>query len=276
MEFDNALGDSAAAENINTVGDLELELERLALPVDDKAGGSDFSGNQEVLRELLDPLTHETLKEIVLALAASDPAIAEQVSALASDDVANRKIFVRGLAWGTTSEGLKDAFAAYGSITEGGVAIDKASGKSRGFGFITFETAAGAQAALREPNKNIDGRQTTCNLASVGMQNRTPSGGGRGKGASGAMAMGAMGGAMGACVPVFGSGRGGGMYGGGGLAMSPRMLQMAGIGNMNMMPPNSYERYLSSMYANYPVANYPVMPMVPPPNYYEQSGMPGR
>lgn len=48
------------------------------------------------------------------------------------------------------------AFEQYGEIEEGAVITDKGSGKSRGFGFITFRHMDSAQRALKEPSKNID------------------------------------------------------------------------------------------------------------------------
>ena len=48
------------------------------------------------------------------------------------------------------------AFEQYGEIEEGSVIIDKATGKSRGFGFITFKHMDSAQKALQEPSKTID------------------------------------------------------------------------------------------------------------------------
>ncbi|EFJ14894.1 hypothetical protein SELMODRAFT_27842, partial [Selaginella moellendorffii] len=66
------------------------------------------------------------------------------------------KLFVRGLAWETTSQALRDAFQHYGEIEEGAVITDKATGKSRGFGFITFKHMDSAQRALKEPSKTID------------------------------------------------------------------------------------------------------------------------
>jgi RNA recognition motif-containing protein len=50
----------------------------------------------------------------------------------------------------------EQAFEQFGEIEEGAVITDKGTGKSRGFGFITFKHMDSAQRALREPSKNID------------------------------------------------------------------------------------------------------------------------
>ena len=76
----------------------------------------------------------------------------------------NNKLFVGNLAWETTADNLKEAFSSYGEITDAFVATDKFSGRSRGFGFVTFATADEAAAAkdalhdteLNGRNMNID------------------------------------------------------------------------------------------------------------------------
>ncbi|XVE96079.1 hypothetical protein REPUB_Repub02eG0190500 [Reevesia pubescens] len=57
----------------------------------------------------------------------------------------------------------------HGEIEEGAVIYDKATGKSRGYGFITFKHMESAHSALRAPSKLIDGRMAVCNLACEGL-----------------------------------------------------------------------------------------------------------
>ncbi|KAH7293134.1 hypothetical protein KP509_28G013300 [Ceratopteris richardii] len=97
-------------------------------------------------------------------------AIADDIRDVASKDPAHRKLFVRGLAWETSSEALRDAFKVHGEIEEGAVIVDKNTGKSRGYGFITYKHMDSARKALAEPSKIIDGRIAVCNLAVTGMQ----------------------------------------------------------------------------------------------------------
>ena len=59
---------------------------------------------------------------------------------------------------------LFQAFSQYGEIEEGAVIIDKATGKSRGFGFITYKQTDAAHRALREPSKRIDVRVSSSSL----------------------------------------------------------------------------------------------------------------
>ncbi|CAH2041532.1 unnamed protein product, partial [Thlaspi arvense] len=100
-----------------------------------------------------------------LILGSQYPSIAEEIKGIASSDPVHRKLFVRGLAWNTTSETLCAAFQEHGEIEEGAVIFDKATGRSRGYGFITYKYMESAQAALKAPSKMIDGRMAVCNLA---------------------------------------------------------------------------------------------------------------
>ncbi len=50
----------------------------------------------------------------------------------------SKKLFVGGLSWGTTDEGLHGAFSRFGEIAEAKVITDRETGRSRGFGFVTF------------------------------------------------------------------------------------------------------------------------------------------
>ena len=69
------------------------------------------------------------------------------------------KLFVGSLAWATTDDGLKAAFEKFGAITEAKVITDRATGRSRGFGFVTFNDDAAAEKAKSEMDgKMLDGR----------------------------------------------------------------------------------------------------------------------
>ncbi|XP_059668497.1 UBP1-associated protein 2A-like [Cornus florida] len=139
--------------------------------LDDETGNDQFSSNlsEEQLRSLLDPLAKAQLVDLLAKLGCQYPSIAEEIGSLASADPAHRKLFVRGLAWNTTSETLCAAFQVHGEIEEGAVIIDKATGKSRGYGFITYKDIESAQNALTAPSKLIDGRLAACNLACEGL-----------------------------------------------------------------------------------------------------------
>jgi cold-inducible RNA-binding protein len=89
----------------------------------------------------------------------------------------SKKLFVGGLSWGTTDDGLHQAFARFGDIVEAKVITDRETGRSRGFGFVTFASDEGAISAVNEMNgTQLDGRTIRVNEA----ENQVPRRGGRG------------------------------------------------------------------------------------------------
>ena len=91
-------------------------------------------------------------------------------------DVAQRRLFVRGLAFATTTDTFLSVFSRYGEIEEGTVVPDKLKndGSSKGYGFVTFKTRDAALSALSEPVKEIDGRRTTACFAARGSDTTAP------------------------------------------------------------------------------------------------------
>ncbi len=82
------------------------------------------------------------------------------------------KLFVGGLPFSTTSDRLRELFAAVGTVESATVVTDRGTGQSRGFGFVEMATAEEAQKAVSRFNgQEVDGRQIKVELAK-------PSGGG--------------------------------------------------------------------------------------------------
>jgi RNA recognition motif-containing protein len=78
----------------------------------------------------------------------------------------SNKLFVGGLSWDTNDAGLNQAFSRFGSVTDAKVILDRDTGRSRGFGFVTLGDAAQAQEAMREMDgATLDGRQIRVNEA---------------------------------------------------------------------------------------------------------------
>eukprot|EP00462_Mataza_sp_D1_P000139 CAMPEP_0175090398 /NCGR_PEP_ID=MMETSP0086_2-20121207/1322_1 /TAXON_ID=136419 /ORGANISM="Unknown Unknown, Strain D1" /LENGTH=376 /DNA_ID=CAMNT_0016363019 /DNA_START=55 /DNA_END=1186 /DNA_ORIENTATION=+ len=76
-----------------------------------------------------------------------------------------KKIFVGGLPPETTNDSLKGHFAQFGDVTEAIVMIDSATQRSRGFGFVTFETEDMVDKVLTVSSHTIDGKTAECKKA---------------------------------------------------------------------------------------------------------------
>lgn len=94
---------------------------------------------------------------------------------LAQKDTTFTKIFVGGLPYHTTDDTLRKFFERFGDIEEAVVITDRATGKSRGYGFVTMVTKESAQEAIKDPNPVIDGRKANVNLAYLGAKPRNAS-----------------------------------------------------------------------------------------------------
>ncbi len=100
----------------------------------------------------------------------------------------SKKLFVGSLSWDTDDSGLRAAFEQFGEVTEAKVITERDTGRSRGFGFVTFSDPAAADEAIENMNgQSLDGRPIRVNEA----HDKRGGGGGGGR-------------------------RGGGGYGGGG------------------------------------------------------------
>lgn len=125
----------------------------------------------------------------------------------------SKKLFVGGVAWGTTDEGLREAFERFGEVEDARIITDRDTGRSRGFGFVTFVNDDEGDAAIQEMDgADLDGRSLRVNEAHE-RKPRTGGGGGGGRGGRGGYGGGGGGrGGRGG----YGGGGGGGSYGGGG------------------------------------------------------------
>ena len=100
------------------------------------------------------------------------------------------KLYVGNLSFRTTSEELRDAFAAVGTVESASVIEDRDTGRSRGFAFVEMATAEEAAAAIEQFNgKDFGGRNLTVNEAKPradrGGGGRGGYGGGGGRGGYG-------------------------------------------------------------------------------------------
>ena len=78
----------------------------------------------------------------------------------------NSKLYVGNLSFKTTETELRNAFGQFGAVTEIYVASDRVTGRPRGFGFVTFDTAEAGKLATEKMNGvELDGRALTVNEA---------------------------------------------------------------------------------------------------------------
>lgn len=87
-------------------------------------------------------------------------------------DTTYTKIFVGGLAWETQRDTMRKYFEQFGEILEAVIITDRATGRSKGYGFVTFKDPESARGACMDPTPIIDGRRANCNLASLGQKQR--------------------------------------------------------------------------------------------------------
>jgi RNA recognition motif-containing protein len=88
--------------------------------------------------------------------------------------MANNKVFVGGLPFSTTEEELREVFSQVGNVTSAKIILDRETNRSRGFGFVEFESEADAQASVEKLNGTMIGdRKITVNIARP-MEKRAP------------------------------------------------------------------------------------------------------
>ena len=158
------------------------------------------------------------------------------------------KLFVGGLSFSTSSEGLRGAFARFGEVMSAAVMTDRETGRSRGFGFVEMATTEEAEKAISSLNgTSLDGRMIRVDKATPrgagGPRPPRPAGGPRPYGdrpAGGGFGGPRFGGGGGGSGPRFGAGGGqrpaGGFGdrpgggGGGGFGDKPGRAQRRGAG----------------------------------------------
>ena len=127
------------------------------------------------------------------------------------------KLYVGNLPFSSTEDSLREAFGQCGSVTDVMIALDRQTGRSRGFGFITFSNDEEAAAAVEKfHGTDMEGRTIQVNEARP--REDRPSGGGGGgyRGGGGGGGGGGYRGGGGGGGGYRGGGGGGGCRGGGG------------------------------------------------------------
>jgi len=95
------------------------------------------------------------------------------------------KLYVGNLAFSATDADLREVFSQYGTVTDASILMDRTSGRSRGFGFVTMSNNEEGLASIQGLNgQEIGGRRLTVNEARP-MEERAPRSGGGGYGGGG-------------------------------------------------------------------------------------------
>jgi cold-inducible RNA-binding protein len=95
------------------------------------------------------------------------------------------RLYVGNLAFQTTESALEAAFSRFGTVSEAKLVLDRESGRSRGFAFVSMADAEGARRAIAEMNGALlDGRPLRVNEAEA-KPARSGGGGGASRGGSG-------------------------------------------------------------------------------------------
>jgi len=102
----------------------------------------------------------------------------------------SNRIFAGGLPWEADQNDLQAAFEDFGPVKEAKVIMDKDTGKSRGFGFVTFVTEEDAATAVQAGSVDMDvgGRRRTVRIQEANERPPRSGGGGsprRGSGGDG-------------------------------------------------------------------------------------------
>jgi RNA recognition motif-containing protein len=124
----------------------ELRAQGIDPSMDEMAGIADAAA----------PLPEVKLEDVVIGVASQPRRSAQGPT----------KLFVGGLSFHTTTEDLRAAFAKYGEIVDVAVINDRGTGRSRGFGFVTYSTREAAEEAIKHMNGfDLDGHSIKVNRA---------------------------------------------------------------------------------------------------------------
>ncbi|KAI3452217.1 hypothetical protein Pfo_008882 [Paulownia fortunei] len=164
-------------------------------------------------------------KHVTLGFSAPNASLFQAIRNMSSSS----KLFVGGLSYSTDEMSLREAFSQYGEVVEARVILDRETGRSRGFGFVTFTSTEAASSAIQAfDGQDLHGRRVRVNYAT-----EKPRGGfGGGYGAGGGYNYGGQGGNYGRGAYQGGSYPGGdGNFSGGGGYGSGNQYPSGGGGN---------------------------------------------
>ncbi|KAK2411424.1 glycine-rich RNA-binding protein 4, mitochondrial [Trifolium repens] len=155
-------------------------------------------------------ILRQTANRNIVSELRSSPSAFQAIRCMCS--APSTKLFVGGIPFSTDEQGLREAFSRYGEVLDARIIVDRETGRSRGFGFITFNSVEEASSAIQAlDSQELHGRRVRVNYA-----NERPRGYGGGGGSYGNASYGGGGGSYGNASYGGGGGHVGSQYGGGG------------------------------------------------------------
>ncbi|KAI9381114.1 hypothetical protein POPTR_015G057400v4 [Populus trichocarpa] len=113
------------------------------------------------LTKLGNMLRQTANRQITSEISASRPSIYQALRCMSSS-----KIFIGGISFQTDDNGLKEAFDKYGNVVEARIIMDRDTGRSRGFGFVTYTSSEEASSAIQAMDgQDLHGRRVRVNYA---------------------------------------------------------------------------------------------------------------
>jgi cold-inducible RNA-binding protein len=95
----------------------------------------------------------------------------------------SNRLYVGNLSFHTSEQALQDAFSRFGEVIEARIVMDRETGRSRGFAFVSMADAEGARKAIAQLDGSmVDGRALRVNEAEERQQRGGGGGGGGGGG----------------------------------------------------------------------------------------------
>lgn len=100
-------------------------------------------------------------RQMASEISASRPSIYQAMRCMSSS-----KLFVGGISFQTDDNSLKEAFDKYGNVVEARIIMDRDTGRSRGFGFVTYTSSEEASSAIQAlDGQDLHGRRVRVNYA---------------------------------------------------------------------------------------------------------------
>jgi len=147
------------------------EIEKVKIPTRPKGGSKGFGfitfKTNEAAKNAVEKMNNVNLEERRIGVVFSTSVEKKKETPVGDDEKGNRLV-VRQLAWAVTDEQLEEAFAEHGNLTNHKV-VKARNGKSKGFGFVVYETAEMAQAA----KEAMDGKEIEDRAITVHFSNST-------------------------------------------------------------------------------------------------------